>query len=109
MPVYQCYSPRGLPTKSVKAKIAEDINQHHWQRHRRPGFVSSTCCSGHAVGRLLRRWPTAPTLTFSAPSGRAVSCEIRQGMLRDLSQMWTRLPASEAEVLIWLNEANLKM
>jgi phenylpyruvate tautomerase PptA (4-oxalocrotonate tautomerase family) len=25
MPVYQCYSPKGLLTKSVKAKIAAEI------------------------------------------------------------------------------------
>jgi phenylpyruvate tautomerase PptA (4-oxalocrotonate tautomerase family) len=27
MPVYQCYSPRGLLTKSSKAKIAEEITR----------------------------------------------------------------------------------
>ena len=30
MPVYQCYSPEGLLTKSVKAKIAEQITNIHY-------------------------------------------------------------------------------
>ena len=29
MPVYQCYSPKGLLTKPVKAKIAEEITSIH--------------------------------------------------------------------------------
>jgi phenylpyruvate tautomerase PptA (4-oxalocrotonate tautomerase family) len=29
MPVYQCYSPEGLLTKSAKAKIAEEITTIH--------------------------------------------------------------------------------
>jgi phenylpyruvate tautomerase PptA (4-oxalocrotonate tautomerase family) len=29
MPIYQCYSPQGLLTKSAKAEIAEEITSIH--------------------------------------------------------------------------------
>ena len=107
MPVYQCYSPKGLLTKSVKAKIAEEITSIHCNATGAPELYVNVLFQDISEDDcFVAGQPATHSYIFGAiRHGREL--EIRQGMLRDLSQMWTRLTGqSEAEVLISLNEAN---
>ena len=105
MPIYQCHSPQRLLTKSAKDEIAGEITRIHCDTTgERPSFVNV----------LFRDIPEGTSFTAGRPSSRSfVMGEIRNGhdvgirhaLLRDLSQMWTRLTnQSEAEVIVALKE-----
>jgi len=107
MPVYQCYSPKGLLTNSVKAKIAEEITSIHCSATGAPELYVNVLFQETSDGDcFVAGQPSTHSYIFGAVRhGRDL--EVRQGMLRDLSQMWTRLTGqSEAEVLIALDEVN---
>ena len=107
MPVYQCYSPKGLLTKSVKAKIAEEITSIHRDATGAPELYVNVLFQDISEDDcFVAGQPATHSYNFGViRHGREL--EIRQGMLRDLSQMWTHLTGqSQAEVLISLNEAN---
>ena len=105
MPIYQCYSPQRLLTKSVKGRIAGEITRIHCETTgERPSFVNV----------LFLDLPEGTSFAAGRPSTRSfVMGEIRYGhdvqsrraLLRDLSQMWTRLTGqSEAELIVGLKE-----
>ena len=107
MPVYQCYSPKGLLTNSVKAKIAEEITAIHCNATGAPELYVNVLFQETSEGDcFVAGQPATHSYIFGGiRHGRDL--EVRQGMLRDLSQMWTRLTGqSEAEVFVALNEAN---
>jgi phenylpyruvate tautomerase PptA (4-oxalocrotonate tautomerase family) len=107
MPVYQCYSPKGLLTNSVKAKIAEEITSIHCNATGAPELYVNVLFQETSDGDcFVAGQQSGHSYIFGAiRHGRDL--EVRQGMLRDLSQMWTRLTGqSAAEVLVALNEAN---
>jgi phenylpyruvate tautomerase PptA (4-oxalocrotonate tautomerase family) len=106
MPVYQCYSPKGLLTKPVKAKIADEITTIHTNATRAPElFVNVLFLELPDGDCFVARKPATHSYIFGAiRHGRDL--KTRQAMLRELSDMWTRLTGqSEAELLISLNEA----
>jgi phenylpyruvate tautomerase PptA (4-oxalocrotonate tautomerase family) len=105
MPIYQCDSPQRLLTKSAKDEIAGEITRIHCEiTGERPSFVNV----------LFRDIPEGTSFNGGRPSTRSfVMGEIRHGhavdsrhaLLRDLSQMWTRLTGqSEAELIVALRE-----
>jgi phenylpyruvate tautomerase PptA (4-oxalocrotonate tautomerase family) len=107
MPVYQCYSPQGLLTKSVKADIAEEITRIHCNATGAPELYVNVLFQDAPEGDcFVAGQPSTHSYIFgSIRHGRDL--ETRQGMLRDLSQMWRRLTGqSEAEVLVALSEVN---
>ena len=107
MPVYQCYSPKGLLTKSVKAKIAEEITSIHSSATGAPELFVNVLFEDTSDGdRFVAGQPSTHSYIFGAiRHGRDL--ETRQGMLRNLSEMWTRLTGqSEPEVLVRLSEGN---
>jgi phenylpyruvate tautomerase PptA (4-oxalocrotonate tautomerase family) len=107
MPVYQCYSPKGLLTKSVKAKIAEEITSIHCNATGAPELYVNVLFQETSDGDcFVAGQPSTNSYIFGAiRHGRELAT--RQGMLRDLSEMWTRLTGqSDAEVLIALNEVD---
>jgi phenylpyruvate tautomerase PptA (4-oxalocrotonate tautomerase family) len=107
MPVYPCYSPKGLLTQSVKAKIAEEITSIHCNATGAPELYVNVLFHDTSEGDcFVAGQPSTHSYIFGAiRHGRDL--QIRQGMLRDLSEMWTRLTGqSEAEVLVALDEAN---
>src|ERR1700730_502522 len=106
MPVYQCYSPKGLLTKPVKAKIADQITTIHNNATGAPESFVNVLFSDLADGDcFVARKPATHSYIFCViRHGRDL--ETRQAMLREFSQMWTRLTGqSEAEVLVSLSEA----
>ena len=105
MPIYQCYSPQRLITKSDKGKIAAEITRIHCEvTGERPAFVNV----------LFLDTPRGTSFTAGQPSTRSfVMGEIRHGrdvharhaLLRNLSQMWTQhTNQSEAELIVALRE-----
>ena len=105
MPIYQCHSPQRLLTKSAKGKIAGEITRIHCEiTGERPSFVNV----------LFLDIPEGTSFNAGQPSSRSfVMGEIRHGhnvatrhaLLRNLSQMWTRLTSqSEAELIVGLKE-----
>jgi phenylpyruvate tautomerase PptA (4-oxalocrotonate tautomerase family) len=105
MPIYQCSSPEQLLTKSAKGRIAGEITRIHCEvTGERPSFVNV----------LFLDILEGTSFTAGRPSTRSfVMGEIRNGhdvqtrhtLLRDLSQMWTRLTSqSEAELIVGLKE-----
>ena len=105
MPIYQCYSPQRLITKSDKGKIAAEITRIHCEvTGERPAFVNV----------LFLDMPEGTSFTAGQPSTRSfVMGEIRHGrdvharhaLLRNLSQMWTQhTNQSEAELIVALRE-----
>ena len=61
MPVYQCYSPKGLLTKSAKAKIADEITAIHPNATEAPQLY---------VNVLFHEIPTSwrPGLSWPSPA-----------------------------------------
>ena len=107
MPIYQCYSPQRLLTKSAKDKIAGEITRIHCETTgERPSFVNI----------LLTDLPEGTSFNGGRPSTRSfVMGEILHGydiqtrhrLLQDLSRMWTRLTGqSEAELIVALKETS---
>ena len=105
MPIYHCHSPQRLLTESAKGKIAGEITRIHCE---------ATGESPSFVNVLFLDIPLGTSFKGGRPSARAfVFGEIRDGhdlqtrhaLLRDLSQMWTRLSGqSEAELIVALRE-----
>ena len=107
MPRYQCYSPRGLLTKSAKAKIADEITAIHTDATGAPELY---------VNVLFHEIPEGDCFVAGKPSTRSYlfgairhgrELETRQGMLREFSRMWIRVTGqSEAEFLVALTESD---
>jgi phenylpyruvate tautomerase PptA (4-oxalocrotonate tautomerase family) len=105
MPIYHCHTPQRLLTNSAKAKLAGEITRIHCEiTSESPSFVNV----------LFLDLPEGTSFKAGKPSSRSfVFGEIRHGydaqtrhaLLRDLSQMWTRLTSqSEAETIVALRE-----
>jgi phenylpyruvate tautomerase PptA (4-oxalocrotonate tautomerase family) len=106
MPIFHCHTPQRLLTNSAKAKVAGEITRIHCElTGERPSFVNV----------LFLDIPEGTSFKAGKPSTRSfVFGEIRYGyevqtrhtLLRDLSQMWTRLTSqSEAELIVALRES----
>jgi phenylpyruvate tautomerase PptA (4-oxalocrotonate tautomerase family) len=105
MPVFQCHSPKGLLTKSAKAKIAEEMTSM---------YCNATGGPEQWVHVLFREIPEGECFTAGKPAtdsyvfgiirhGRDL--ETRRAMLRQLSQIWTRITGqSEADLWVLLSE-----
>ena len=107
MPVYQCYSPKGLLTKSAKAKIADEITTIHTNATGAPELYVNVLFYEIPEGDcFVARKPSTHSYLFGAiRHGREL--ETRQAMLREFSRMWTRVTGqSEAEFLVALSESD---
>lgn len=107
MPIYQCYSPKGLLTKPAKAEIADQITSIHTNATGAPELYVNVLFHEIAEGNcFVARKPAAHSYLFgTVRHGRDV--ETRQTMLREFSQMWTHVTGqSEAEFLVVLTEAD---
>jgi phenylpyruvate tautomerase PptA (4-oxalocrotonate tautomerase family) len=103
MPVYQCYSPKGLLTKSAKAKIAEEITSI---------YCNATGSSASWVHVLFHEIPEGQCFVAgkSATKNSYIlginrhgrDLETRQVMLRQFTQMWTRI-TGQSEVNLWVS------
>src|SRR5271170_2753360 len=105
MPIYQCISPEGLLDESQRGNIAGEITRIHCDATGAPRSFVNVLFQDMPNGRVFTggRRSTHSILVGDIRAGRDVAT--RQAMLRDLSQMWTRLTGQpEAELLIALRE-----
>jgi phenylpyruvate tautomerase PptA (4-oxalocrotonate tautomerase family) len=103
MPVYQCYSRKGLLTESAKANIAEEMTSL---------YCSTTGAPPSWVKVLFHEMPEGDCFTAGKPAatqslilginryGRDL--ETRRSMLRQLSQIWTR-NSGQPEADLWIS------
>jgi phenylpyruvate tautomerase PptA (4-oxalocrotonate tautomerase family) len=108
MPIYQCISPDGLLDESARGKIAEEITRIHCDATGvPPAFVNVVFLDVPEGRYFVAGRPSAHSVLNGAIRvGRDL--ETRQRILRELSQMWTRLTGqTEGELLIslWENPA----
>jgi phenylpyruvate tautomerase PptA (4-oxalocrotonate tautomerase family) len=105
MPIYECYSRKGLVTESARQQIAKEISTIHCEATGAPpSFVNVMFLEIPAGGSFVAGQPAIRSLIAgNIRAGR--DRETRQGMLRALSEMWTRLTGqSEAGLIIGLAE-----
>jgi phenylpyruvate tautomerase PptA (4-oxalocrotonate tautomerase family) len=110
VPLYQCYSPKGLLTESAKAEIADEITTIH---------TAATGAPAAFVNVLFREFSEGDLFVHRQPSTRSIvlgsirhgrSLETRQAMMRDYEQMWLRITGqSEADLLVALTEVDPAM
>jgi phenylpyruvate tautomerase PptA (4-oxalocrotonate tautomerase family) len=105
VPIYQCISPVGLVSDDTRRLVASEVTRIH---------CSATGAPPAFVNVLFLDVPHGNYFTAGLPSrhslivgeirhGRDVTT--RQGLLRDLSQMWTRLTGqSDTELVVALKE-----
>jgi phenylpyruvate tautomerase PptA (4-oxalocrotonate tautomerase family) len=108
MPIYQCFSPEGLLDESARVKLAEEITRVHCDATGIPPSFVNVMFFGLPDGRyFVAGKPSAHSVVNGAIRlGRDLAT--RQRILRDLSQMWTRVtgqPEEELLISLWENPA----
>ena len=102
MPVYQCYSPKGLLTESAKAKIADEMTSL---------YCNATGAPPSWVKVLFHELPEGECFTAGKPATQSLilginrygrDLETRRSMLRTLSQIWTR-NSGQPEAELWIS------
>jgi phenylpyruvate tautomerase PptA (4-oxalocrotonate tautomerase family) len=90
MPIYQCYSPKGLLTGSAKAKIADEMTSM---------YCGATGALPSWVKVLFHELPEGECFAGGKPASQSLilainrhgrDLELRRAMLRQLSEIWTR-------------------
>jgi phenylpyruvate tautomerase PptA (4-oxalocrotonate tautomerase family) len=105
MPLYQCISPEGLLGESTRRDLAEEITRIHCDATGvPPSFVNVVFLDMPDGMYFVAGKPAAHSvLNVAIRVGRDLAT--RQRILRELSQMWTRLTGqAEGELLISLWE-----
>ena len=108
MPIYQCFSREGLLDESARGKVAEEITRIHCDATGIPPSFVNVMFFDLPDGRyFVAGKPSAHSVVSGAIRfGRDLAT--RQRILRDLSQMWTRLtgqPEEELLISLWENPA----
>jgi phenylpyruvate tautomerase PptA (4-oxalocrotonate tautomerase family) len=102
VPVYQCYSPRGLLTTSAKAKIADEMTTM---------YCNATGGLPSWVKVLFHEMPDGDCFAAGKPATQSLilainrhgrDLEMRRAMLRELSQIWTR-NSGQSEAELWIS------
>jgi phenylpyruvate tautomerase PptA (4-oxalocrotonate tautomerase family) len=112
VPIYQCSSPEGLLDESARGKVAEEITRIHCGATGVPPSFVNVIFTDVADGRyFVAGKPSAHSfLTAAIRAGHDAAT--RQAILRNLSQMWTRLtgqPEEELLIALWENKAENAM
>jgi phenylpyruvate tautomerase PptA (4-oxalocrotonate tautomerase family) len=103
MPVYQCYSPKGLLTESAKATIADEMTSMYCDIA--GGLPSWVKVLFHEIpeGECFAAGKPATTQSLILAINRhGRDLETRRAMLRELSQIWTR-NSGQPEADLWIS------
>jgi phenylpyruvate tautomerase PptA (4-oxalocrotonate tautomerase family) len=102
MPVYQCYSPKGLLTTAAKANIAEEMTSMYCNlAGGQPTWVKV----------LFHEMPEGDCFAAGKPATQSLilainrhgrDLETRRAMLRQLSDIWTR-NSGQPEADLWIS------
>ena len=112
MPIYQCVSPEGLVDETTRVRLAGEITRIH---------CDATGIPPSFVNIVFLDVPPGRYFVAGKPAGHSVlqggirlgrDVATRQRILRELSQMWTRLtgqPEEELLIALWENPAENAM
>ena len=112
MPVYQCFSPEGLLDESARAGLAAEITRIHCDATGVPPSFVNVMFTGTPAGTYFVAGKPAGHTVLSGAIRVGRDLATRQRILRELSQMWTRLtgqPEEELLVSLWENPAENAM
>lgn len=107
MPIYQCYSPKGLMSKSAKTQLAEEMTSMYCNITGAPQSRVKVLFHEIPEGECFAGGKPATQSLILALNRQGRDLETRRAMLRQLSEMWTRITGqSEAELWISLTETD---
>jgi phenylpyruvate tautomerase PptA (4-oxalocrotonate tautomerase family) len=105
VPIYQVSSPEGLLDDVTRRKVAEEITRIHCDATGVPQSWVNVMFTDVAAGKYFVGGKPAGHSALSAAIRAGHDVAKRQGMLRSLSAMWTRLTGhSEQELILSLWE-----
>lgn len=102
MPVYQCYSPKGLLTASAKSKIAEEMTTMYCDATRAPASWVKVLFHELPEGECYTGGKATTQSLILGINRHGRSLETRRAMLRQLSQIWTR-NSGQSEADLWIS------
>ena len=106
MPLYQCLSPEGLLDESTRGNLAEEITRIHCDATGIPPSFVNIIFLDMPSGRYFVAGKPAALSVLNGAIRVGRDLAIRQRILRELSQMWTRLtgqPEGELLISLWEN------
>jgi phenylpyruvate tautomerase PptA (4-oxalocrotonate tautomerase family) len=112
VPIYQCSSPEGLIDESARARLAEEITRIHCDATGVPPSFVNVIFTDVPEGRYFVAGKPAAHSFLNAAIRAGHDVTVRQSILRNLSQMWTRLtgqPEEELLISLWENKAENAM
>jgi phenylpyruvate tautomerase PptA (4-oxalocrotonate tautomerase family) len=112
VPIYQCLSPGGLLDEPARGKLAEEITRIHCDATGVPPYFVNVIFTDVPDGRYFVAGKPAAHSFLNAAIRAGHDVATRQAILRNLSQMWTRLtgqPEEELLISLWENKAENAM
>ena len=112
MPIYQCFSPAGLLDDSLRGKLAEQITRIHCDATGVPPAFVNVMFTDVPPGKYFVAGEPSTHSVVSGAIRAGHPVAKRQAILRNLSQMWTRLtgqPEEELLISLWENPAENAM
>jgi phenylpyruvate tautomerase PptA (4-oxalocrotonate tautomerase family) len=112
MPIYQCASREGLLDGSAREKLAEQITRIHCDATGVPRSYVNVMFIDVPEGRYFVAGKRSGHSVLSGAIRLGRDLETRQRILRELSQMWTRLtgqPEEELLITLWESPAENAM
>jgi phenylpyruvate tautomerase PptA (4-oxalocrotonate tautomerase family) len=112
MPIYQCFSPEGLLDEAARVNLAEEITRIHCDATGIPPSFVNVMFFDMGSGRYFVAGKPAAHSVLNGAIRLGRDVETRQRILRELSQMWTRItgqPEEELLVALWENRAENAM
>jgi phenylpyruvate tautomerase PptA (4-oxalocrotonate tautomerase family) len=112
VPIYQCFSPEGLLDESAREKLAGEITRIHCDATGIPRSYVNVMFIDVPEGRYFVAGKASHHSVLNGAIRLGRDLETRQRILRELSQMWTRLtgqPEAEFLVTLWENPAENAM
>ena len=107
MPVYQCFAREGSITDEIRAEIASEITRLHVEATGAPRSFVNVLFFDVPRGHMFTAGEPSPTSIIGGTIRAGRTLEVRQQLLADLSEMWTRLTGQpEQELIVALTEVD---
>jgi phenylpyruvate tautomerase PptA (4-oxalocrotonate tautomerase family) len=107
MPVYQCFVQEGSITEAIRAEVASEITRLHVEATGAPRSFVNVLFFDVPRGHMFTAAAPSPTSIIGGTIRAGRTLEVRQQLLRDLSEMWTRVTGQpEQELIVGLTEVD---
>jgi phenylpyruvate tautomerase PptA (4-oxalocrotonate tautomerase family) len=105
VPIYRCFSPTGLLTKSEKSDIAEQVTTIHCDATNAPRSFVNVVFTAIDSGDCFVAGETASRSYIFGDIRHDRDLATRQSMLHKLSHMWTHITGQpQTELIVVLTE-----